>query len=354
MVSYLGVIYTAKMVGDAVWNVNSPPNWTPTYWTVTSGAAPAPAPSTGTIAAPAINVADRGDQYIQVGDYWFEDGVWGAAGLTRVPAGGYAGLTGSTYEHAIGVSQAIGPQGEVAGRMKWAVPTGTTEVKSYPSFIAGKKPGLGTLWTGAGGTPVYLADGSLGPTSPSGATPNTFFPLQLPLASLSGGFAFKHNAEPSGRGHLSYDIWLQNTPTQMHGFNSAHEITHEIMIPVTYWGNYGRSDRNADGTFGRNQGRNPGWYDSDATIDGRLFHIYRPHNPDGSFIPFGGGWRFIVFEPDQPMTPEQAQTLNLASFLNFLRTKGWAGSEWVSSVELGVETVEGTGDMSLYDYKVWR
>lgn len=295
-------------------------------------------------------MADRGDVYLQVGDYWFEDGVWGAAGLTR---GRYAGLSGGAYEQAIGVAPTVGPLGQVAGRVKWSWPTGSAEVKSYPSFVVGKKPGLANTWTGPGGAPIYLVDGSQSQVYPSGPTPNTYFPLQLPVPSLKASHAFAHSSAPTGMGHLSYDIWLQNTPTQMHGFDSAGEITHEIMIPITYWGNYGRSDRRADGTFGPNQGRNPGWYDSDVSIDGRLYHIYRPHNPDGSFAPFGGGWHFIVFEPDQPLSPEQAQELNLVSFFDVLRSKGWATNQWVSSVELGVETVEGLGDVTIHNFRVW-
>ena len=56
---------------------------------------------------------------------------------------------------------------------------------------------------------------------PSGPTPGTFFPMQLPMAPLYSSFNYTHNATPTGHGHLSYDIWLQNTPTQPHGFTAA-------------------------------------------------------------------------------------------------------------------------------------
>jgi hypothetical protein len=48
-VSRLGATYTATALSASVWNVNSPPEWTPTYWSKTaacSTAAPAPAPAT--------------------------------------------------------------------------------------------------------------------------------------------------------------------------------------------------------------------------------------------------------------------------------------------------------------------
>ncbi|MBC7618007.1 MAG: hypothetical protein H7293_03270 [Candidatus Saccharibacteria bacterium] len=310
-------------------------------------------PITSYPGVPVIDVSDRGDVFLQVGDYWFHDNPWGAVGLTRGLAGTYTGLTGVGYEQACGVSTIVGPNGEVAGRVKFAVPTGTTEVKSYPAFLVGKKPGYYNTWIVPGGIPIYRVDGSQVQINPSGSTPNTFFPLQLPIATLTTQHAYVHNAPPTGKGHLSYDIWFQNTPTQMNGFDTGKVITHEIMIPVMYWGNYGRSDRNPDGSFGPNNGRNPSWYDSDAMIDGRLYHIYRPHNADGSFIPFGSsGWHFIVFEPDVILAPQQVEKLNLVSFFNFLISKGWATNQYVSSIELGIETIEGTGDVTTYNFKV--
>jgi hypothetical protein len=43
---------------------------------------------------------------------------------------------------------------------------------------------------------------------------------------------------PSGLGHLSFDIWLTDRSAQTSGFG-VPPITHEIMIPLDYWGNYG-------------------------------------------------------------------------------------------------------------------
>jgi len=59
--------------------------------------------------------------------------------------------------------------------------------------------------------------------------------------------------------------------------------------------------------------------------------------------------------------PVPAGEIDLAAIINYITTrqdaKGnpWAvGNEYVSSVELGVEPVEGTGDIVVYDYKVSR
>ena len=92
------------------------------------------------------------------------------------------------------------------------------------------------------------------------------------------------------------------------------------MIPLNYWGGYGAYP----------SGRNPGWYDRDEMIDGRLWHIYISKNGDGTFTPnFVGGWKFIVFEPDGPVAPG---TLDLATFINYLTTrKDAAGTPWATA-----------------------
>jgi hypothetical protein len=274
--------------------------------------------------------------------YWLQDGVWGPGALTR---GTYTGLTGSQYQQSMGVSRTMGANGEVAGRITWAWPTGTTEVKSYMAFLSGNKPGYANSWITPAGFDVRLLDGTNSQVYPSGKTPGTIFPLQLPIASLKSSASYKHNAAPSGRGHLSYDIWLQSTPDQTHGFNSAGEITHEIMIPLDYWGGYGAYKAGGGG-------RNPAWYSHDATIDGRLWHIFYAPN-------FNGQWKFIVFEPDQPGI--QPGSLNLAAFINYVATQKdssgatWAkGNEYCVSVELGVEPVDGTGDITMFNYRVWK
>ena len=89
--------------------------------------------------------------------YWLQDGVWGAAGLTR---GTYTGMTGTQYFQSMGVSPTVGANGEVAGRINWGWPTGTTEVKSYMAFLSGNKPGYANSWTVPGGYAVRLLDGT--------------------------------------------------------------------------------------------------------------------------------------------------------------------------------------------------
>ncbi len=271
------------------------------------------------------------------GTYWINDDTWGAANLTP---GTYTGETGTHYEQANGVSPNLGPNGEISWRSTWKWPVGTTEVKAYPSAIIGAKPGCANTWITPCGWNVKLPNGSFSQVAPSGPTPGTIFPMQLPIASLKSSFSYTHNVAPSGQGHLSYDIWLQKTPTQCNGFDACREITHEIMIPLDYWGGYGAYPN----------GQPPGWYVKDATIDGRLWHIYRATN-------FSMGWTFIVFEPDAPVA---AGTLDLAAFINYLTTQKdaagtpWATNEHLVSVELGIEPVRGVGDLTVSNYRVWK
>lgn len=299
--------------------------------------APAPAPWND------IPLANWGGYLLEVGagdritgeKYWVEDGVWGAGGLTR---GTYTGPSGSQYEQYTGISNVVGAAGEIAFRMAWKWPVGTTEVKSYPSAIRGAKPGYYNPWVTPGGHTVRLTDGTDSAVYPSGATPGSFMPLQLPIVgNVFSKYNYIHNAAPTGQGHLSYDIWLQSSAAQVNGFTSP-PISHEIMIPINYWGNYG-----AIGF------RNPAWDTGiDVTIDGNTFRVYyAPVFP-------GGGWKFIVFQPSTPtiMVP---QTLNIHKFINFVYDQGWAtSSNYLVSAEFGCEPIHGTADLTVYDYRFWR
>jgi hypothetical protein len=291
---------------------------------------------------PLLAVNSSMPDFLQVGPanhaYWVNDGEWGAGTLTR---GTYTGPNGSQYESAYGRSLALGPNGEVAWRSAWKWPVGSTEVKAYPSAIFGAKPGYANPSNTPGGFHILLPDGTYATTAPSGPTPGTFLPLPAngALPPIRSSFAYTHLVPPSGRGQLAYDIWLQSSPQQAHGWG-APPISHEIMIPLDYWGNYG-----AHGY------RNPGWYSHDVVLEGLLWHVYFVRN-------FAGGWTFIVFEPDAPIG---ARTLNLSTFVNYITTRvdsnnvPWAnGSESLVSVELGVEPVDGIGDIKITNYRVWK
>jgi hypothetical protein len=282
---------------------------------------------------------------LQVGTspaYWIGDDVWNAVGLRR---GTYVGPGGTEFETDYARSTTLGPNGEIAWRSGWKWPIGITEVKAYPSAIFGSKPGLASDGTRPGGFNVLLADNSTSTVRPSGPTPGSFLPVTPPVAApgqwpdMYASFDYAHRVVPSGRGQLAFDLWLQGSPVQAGNFDAA-PITHEIMIPLDYWGGYG-----AHGS------RDASWYSHDAVIDGRLWHLYFVRH----FLE--GGWTFVVFEPDAPL---RAGTLNLGLFLEHLSTRTDAGgvpwvtgTEYLVSIELGVEPVEGIGDLQLSNYRVW-
>lgn len=310
-----------------------------------------------------------------------------------------------------------GPNGEVAWRVDWYWPefledgrhieSVTDEVKGFPCIIYGRRPGSfgSAQWpafsyairapdgvnvpTAPGGTPANIAaewtapGGSVITSAPSGHTPATVLPLQLPLANatLNVSGRFNHNSTPTGRGHLALDCWFQGSAPQTHGFTGAN-ITHEIMIPLTNWGSYGRHGV-----------RNPGWYDHDVVINGVLYHVYCTKNlprddrtgqffSDGTTFPglrytWEGldpnytneetgvgriGWKFIIFQHDgetHPLDGDGRFNIDLGAIFNHCRTRFDSrgirfaqGTEWVSSVELGVEMVYGAGDITVWDFKV--
>lgn len=274
--------------------------------------------------------------------YWIEANPWGSAGLTP---GSYSSVSGSTYELTTGTTRIIGTSGEVAARLKWKYPVGSaaaSEIKAYPSIIKGAKPGYFNTGPTPAGEAIILTDATTATSAPCGMTPGSFFPLAMPVTSLMAQVKYSHIAAPTGEGQLTFDIWLQNSPTQINGF-SAPPITYEIMIPLNYWGGYGAYPT-----------RNPSWYNHDATIDGRLWHVYWAPN-------FNGSWKFIVFEPDSASIAPA--TVNLQAFINYGTTRSdssqpsglWiAPSQYCVSVELGVEPKNGTGDILINNYRVYR
>lgn len=315
--------------------------------------APAIAPAPAPVSAQLIAVNDWPSTILQAGPCWVFSNEWGIGNLTR---GTYTDINGTHYEQKIGVSQQLGPNGEVSWRSTGKWPTGTTEVKAYPSAEVGNQPGWHNSFISPGGYSVQLPDGSISQTYPSGSTPQTFFPLSLPLVSLNSTLAYAHNQTPTGRGHVSYDIWLQSSPVQQSGFDAASEISAEIMIPLDFWGGYGQY-------IAGGGGRNPNWYVKDVTLNGLLWHCFHAVPYDANNIQnntFANPWNFIVFEPDVPGI--QPGTLDLAVFINYAKDQGWTnGVTGICStathcvnVALGIEPVDGTFDTSFSNFRVYQ
>ncbi len=300
--------------------------------------------------------------------YWIADGVWGAKGMTR---GDFTTTGGTTYETAYGASRSAGPGGEIGWRSAWKFPDTPPpcgpdsdcyqEIKTYPAAVYGAKPGWANPANMPGGFKVRLWPGK--EHSQAGTrTPGSFLPMKADgaLPAIHSSLSYRHLVTPEGKGQLTYDIWLQNTPKQCHGFNNCQEITHEIMIPVAYWGDYGRCGS-----------RNPAWEVKDrrgahkvVAIDGRDWCLYKARHMGGTWDPAKqaktGGWTLVVFEPVKPLPPDTVHSLNLASFINHLAKESDADGPWASgtehlvSVELGAEVQFGVGDMAITNYRVWK
>lgn len=316
-------------------------------------------PVTPPVGAPTIALESNTNKFfLQMGNpsdaYWAQDNRWGKGTIVE-------GTGPDQFEQYMGRSFDVGPKGQVAARIKWRWPNppGSQEVKGYPAILSGRKPGYYTATGNVPGweLPVRLPDGTISQTIPSGATPGTFFPLQLPLTSLKATCDFDFiGGLPTGKGHLSYDLWLQSLPGQYRGFAQS-PITHEIMVPLVHWGGYGAHP----------VGRNPGWYSHDAVIDGKLWHVYCTQNSakrlDYNFSGLDGtfgktGWKMIAFVPDVMPVP-QGTVINLGALINYIATRvdsagqPWAlGNEYVVSCEIGVEPEVGAGDLRMYNYKV--
>jgi hypothetical protein len=298
--------------------------------------------------APDIALSPTLVPWQMVGAHIIHNNPWGAGAIQP-------GTAPNQYEQYCGVSPVVGTSGEVAFRMKWRWPTlPDTEVKGYPAILTGKKPGYYSPNYLMDGEPVRMLDGSISQRAPCGDTIGTFMPLQLPLGPLKVSGSWAHNAPPTGQGHLSFDIWLQSGPKQLAGWGNQQNsptdgITHEIMVPLCNWGNYG--SHNVPG------GRNPGWYDHDATIAGRLWHVYVTKNSAGVWNTSVFGWKMIAFVPDVPLPADFV--VDVQALINYIATRKFSdGTPWGSgrehlvSIELGVEPVVGTGDMTVYNYRV--
>ncbi|HEY0165707.1 MAG TPA: CBM35 domain-containing protein [Jatrophihabitans sp.] len=322
--------------------------------TTPAGAGPAPAVQ--------LDSRDSEGHLLQLGND--NDAYWVNGAGPQNPENRTEGPGPEQYEQQVGIEPKAGPQGEVAFRMKWRWPETTNgDVKGYPAIVSGSKPGSYSPDYLPAGQPVRLRDGSISLTSPSGATPGTFFPLQLPVNSLTAKYDWDHVTAPTGVGHLSFDLWLQSHPGQDRGFVNS-SITHEIMIPLDNWGGYGAHSSRACW-----------WWSHDVTIGGKLYHVHAARdqapcvdgkNNDTPLLPnFGSlngaygrtGWKFIVFQPDvMPMDPGE---IDLAAIVNHVGTytdargNRWAtGNEYLVDAELGVEPIKGTGDIVVHDYKV--
>lgn len=315
-------------------------------------------------------------------------------------------------------SLAVGPLGEVGYRMQWNWPTSVggvlvdgnpsfSEVKGFPCAVYGAKPGYrSTTRYPASERAVRLPDGvsvnaapsdapsiiannwvtaggAVSTLAPSGATPGSNFPKQLPLTASATVVTGIFSLSATGKAHLAVDIWLQApaNPTQTAGFMNS-PLTHEIMIPLRNVGDYGRHGFRTS---------TQGTLDHSVSIDGVTYHVYTfsdlfrsdttglttAEAQSGLRYNFGSlnpnytneetgegrrGWKFIVFQHDgtaHPLLADGTFRLDISKFINHLATRTDSrgtqfvqGTEHIVSIETGVEMVIGEGDVTVWNYRV--
>jgi hypothetical protein len=398
MIYYSGVVYQQNEAGGWwKWANNS---WQDSFDPRVSTSTPSPSPAPGPAPAPApsagvpniSNVVRHPADMLEIGKFWVIDNRWGEGGLSE-------GNASYQFTQAINRLDTLTPSGGMACRIQWKWPEfnqqgqkidgngAYSEVKGYPGIIYGAAPGFSgpdqwPAWMYA----VRAPDGVTVPTAPSGAPQDvsknwqplggsvirrvpsgqapgaTLVPKRLGMApgSIVGDFKWK-KANASGKGHLSWDIWLQETVDQGFGFPNA-SVTHEIMIPMGNWGTYGRHPN----------GRAPQWYSHDTTIDGVVYHVYFA----GAGYSFGGlagkfrneetggmrtGWKFIVFQHDgdnHPVGPDGNIHLDFPKFFAHAAASKWngvpmvRGTEYCTNIQIGVEMVYGAGDLTIYDFNI--
>lgn len=377
---------------------------------VSSPSVPVPVPSIPSVSRHPHDFLQMGNA--ATGTYWVEDNRWGSAGITE-------GTGSAQFAEAVERWTSVGTNGEVAFRTtwRWPTPAPNTNVKAYPAMIYGAKPGYssnGSQWPAfdfavrlpdglqvppPANTPSNIATGwisaggSVSTLSPTGDTPGSNLPSQMPFSQDELVMTGRWTASVTGVGHIAFDCWVQQ-PTagdvQAFGFKNA-PVTHEIMVSLFNWGNYGAYNHNTNGA-------NFGWYSHDVVIEGVTWHVFVSKDLTRNattgatgqgvqpglqynFPSFGSaglnptftneetgsgriGWKFIRFVADGTTVPLQSNgqfRVNLGAMMNHLTTQNdsrgiayMRGTEWLVDVELGIEMIEGQGDVTIYDYKVTK
>ena len=189
---------------------------------------------------------------------------------------------------------------------RWRWPSGGNLVKAFPEVIYGHKP-----W------------------HPSSTT--TALPRRISsIGNLSVDYGVRMEAE--GSYNLAFVMYGTNSETPTPG-----TITHEIMIWV---GDRSRAWEPQSSYYKR---------EDDVAVDGANYALYI--NPYANWLDQGPpSFKFIAFNSH---TAQLSGTLDLKSFIDYLIEIGELTAEtYISSVELGNEIDNGTGEVWLDRYRV--
>lgn len=283
-------------IGVGIWGSNYTPTYVylrnlPSYEVLSSGYVPAP-PVTS-LPPSTISMVSGVDQFVYNGPYFVQNNMWGITGL---PAG--------SYSQSAGIGPVTGST-SVSARWQWSYPDGPNEVKGYPAIGIGQKPG-------------------------QAPTPGSNMP-KLIDSIVSAVSSWDVAAMYTGRGQLTYDLWLTRDANRYSCFLCT-PITHEIMLAPDNFGEYAIS--------------NPDWYFGSTAIDGVVYRVWKADN-------FGGGatWRFVVLTPVNPIHTTRG-SVDFKHIFDYLKSAGLiTGQEYLSSIEFGNEMQYGTGDVLVNDFK---
>jgi hypothetical protein len=213
------------------------------------------------------------------GNYLIENNVWNKGDVT-----GYKQCV-DISAHASGGVQAV---------WEWNWPAhATTVVRAYPEVIFGHKP--------------WLAN-----TTAPGLLPRVVNDLKTVRADVS--FTSTH----TGLGNLAFDIWLTSSDIKT---GNHLPIKHELMIWLDNFGMQAAGPK----------------IDS-VLINGTTWDLHQATATWAGPEPF----QYWAYLPRQAI--KSPASIDIQPFLNHLKTRGSiTGQEWLASIELGNEIVQGTG-----------
>ena len=255
--------------------------------------APVPTPSPAPVVTPpALTVPDlvSSDSVPIVDGMWaVMASPWGMGGQPR-ESFAWAGM--------------IADGKRVTGRAAWSVvPLAGTDVKAFPR-----------VWTGR--TPGHPTHGDV---------------LPVRVSDARGVYRSRIlQDQVTGRGHLAYNLWVVSSPEDRRGWTNALPlISGEILVQRRRWGDYCNP-----------HGRYPGARNHQRLVaQGVTFA--------GAVCSIFAGTSGAKDVPLWTITPHDGQAipyLDLAELVTVLR--GELPSEhYLADVELGVELVDGTGDV---------
>jgi hypothetical protein len=205
----------------------------------------------------------------------------------------------SNFRQCVGI--AASKTGGATAVWEWDWPVSSDNaVRSYPEIIFGQKP-----WN------TNTAPGQL---------PRVID--QIKTVRVQTTFTSKH----TGAGALAFDMWLTSSNVPV---GNQLPIKHELMIWLEAYGMQPAGQRVET-----------------TTIAGVTWDLYTTIATRA-----GPSFQYLAYVPRQPVA--SPASIDVRLFLDHLKKRGSiSGQEWLASIELGNEVMNGKGRTELQDFKV--